>query len=162
MWLATRTFYFVSSEVAQLSLLIVSNNNMCHHQTRTNSPSWSNWVEYYAFAMCNNQPTSPFISQPEIMAETNLTKTQVPILSALGKTTIFQTDIVSFLHLQHFPKYHDVYSAFQVLWTPPTKQRLFSRGLQLFFYFLRYFRKKKKIAPFAFTRILQWLVCSHE
>jgi hypothetical protein len=151
--LATGTFHVVSSEIAPLSLLIVSDNNMCHRQTTINSLSRSNWVEYYAFAMRNSQSTSPFVSQPEIMAETNLTETQVPISSALEKTTIFQTDIASFLQLRHFPRYHGVYSAFQVWLTPPAKQRLFSRGLQLLFYFPRYLGKNKKHPPCLYKNI---------
>jgi hypothetical protein len=55
-------FHIVSSEIAPLLLLLVTNNNMCHHQTTINSLSWSNWVEYFAFAMRNNQPTSLFVS----------------------------------------------------------------------------------------------------
>ena len=151
--LATRAFHVVSSEVAPLSLLIVFDNNMCHHQTTINSLSRSNWVEYYAFAMRNNQPTSPFVSRPEIMAETDLTETQVPISSALEKTTIFQTDITSFLQLRRFPRYHGVYSAFQVTWTSPTKQRLFSGGLQPLFYFPCYLGKKEKRSPRLYKNI---------
>ena len=129
--LVTKILHIVSNGLAPSWLLVMSDNIKCH-QTDTNSyPGASRLITKHSQSATINQRarSSPNQKSWRKRLDRNV---KVPISPALEKTTKFQTNVASFLQLRPLPRYHIVFSAFQLMWTFPAELRLFGESLQRF------------------------------